>query len=282
MLDTLWKKNVPLMVGIDIGSHAVKAVLLKESSEGNYTLEDYVIEPVARGAVVEREIQDIDAVSQAIEKVRKKISNKVLNAATAVSGQTVITKIIFMDSVLTEEELASQIEIEADSLIPYPLDEVSLDFETLGINEADPAKVNVLLSAARTELIEAKVSAIDSVGFETKVVDVESYAISRTHDLCLSALPDDASEKIVAIIDVGATMTLFSATKAGKHIYIVVTKCLVANNILNQLFLITVKPSKKQKKLKLLAIYRLTIPLKYLHLFKQSLFSKCVARFKCS
>lgn len=270
------------MVGIDIGSHAVKAVLLKESSEGNYTLEDYVIEPVARGAVVEREIQDIDAVSQAIEKVRKKISNKVLNAATAVSGQTVITKIIFMDSVLTEEELASQIEIEADSLIPYPLDEVSLDFETLGINEADPAKVNVLLSAARTELIEAKVSAIDSVGFETKVVDVESYAISRTHDLCLSALPDDASEKIVAIIDVGATMTLFSATKAGKHIYIVVTKCLVANNILNQLFLITVKPSKKQKKLKLLAIYRLTIPLKYLHLFKQSLFSKCVARFKCS
>ena len=219
MLDTLWKKNVPLMVGIDIGSHAVKAVLLKESSEGNYTVEDYVIEPVARGAVVEREIQDIDAVSQAIEKVRKKISNKVLNAATAVSGQTVITKIIFMDSVLTEEELASQIEIEADSLIPYPLDEVSLDFETLGINEADPAKVNVLLSAARTELIEAKVSAIDSVGFETKVVDVESYAISRTHDLCLSALPDDASEKIVAIIDVGATMTLFSATKAGKHIY---------------------------------------------------------------
>ncbi|MGB0937028.1 MAG: pilus assembly protein PilM [Colwellia sp.] len=219
MLDNFWKKNIPLMVGIDIGSHSVKAVLLSQSSEGNYTLEDYVLEPVPRGAVVERDIQDIDAVSQAIEKVRKKISNKILHAATAVSGQTVITKIIYMDAVLTEEELASQIEIEADSLIPYPLDEVSIDFETLGANEADPAKVNVLLSAARTELIETRVSAIDSVGFETKVVDVESYAISRTHDLCVPALPNDANDKVVATIDIGATMTLFSATKAGKHIY---------------------------------------------------------------
>ena len=219
MLDNLWKKSIPLMVGIDIGSHEVKAVLLKESSEGKYTLENYAIEPVARGAVVDREIQDIDAVSQAIEKVRKKISNKITDAATAVSGQTVITKIIFMDSALSEDELASQIEIEADSLIPYPLDEVSLDFEVLGINDADPAKVNVLLSAARTELIQSKVAAIDNVGFHTKVVDVESYVVSRTYDLCLSQLPDDASEKVVAIIDIGARMTLFSATKAGEHIY---------------------------------------------------------------
>ena len=84
------------MVGIDIGSHAVKAVLLNQTSEGKYTLENYIIEPITRGAVLEREIQDIDVVSQAIEKVRKKISNKIQHAATAVSGQTVITKIILL------------------------------------------------------------------------------------------------------------------------------------------------------------------------------------------
>ena len=55
------------------------------------------------------------------------------HAAAAVSGQTVITKIIYMDVNLNEQELASQIEIEADSLIPYPLDEVSLDFESLDV-----------------------------------------------------------------------------------------------------------------------------------------------------
>lgn len=218
MLDNLWKKKTTMMVGIDIGSHAVKAVLLSQGNEG-YILEDYAIEPMSRGAVVDREIQDIEAVGEVIAKIRKKISMKAKEVAAAVSGQTVITKIIYMDIALNEDELASQIEIEADSLIPYPLDEVSLDFESLDVNESDPSKVNVLLSAARTESIEARVAALESGGFNAKVIDVESYAVSRSHDLCLSQLPEDAENKTVAIVDIGATMTLFTATKAGKHIY---------------------------------------------------------------
>ena len=218
MLDNLWKKKTTMMVGIDIGSHAVKAVLLSQGNEG-YILEDYAIEPMVRGAVVDREIQDIEAVGSVIAKIRQNISMKAKDAAAAVSGQTVITKTIYMDVALTEEELASQIEIEADSLIPFPLDEVSLDFETLDINESDPSKVNVLLSAARTESIEARVAALEAGDFTTKVIDVESYAVSRSHDLCLSQLPDDAADKTVAIVDIGATMTLLSVTKAGKHIY---------------------------------------------------------------
>ncbi|MBL4822993.1 MAG: pilus assembly protein PilM [Colwellia sp.] len=218
MLDNLWKKKTTMMVGIDIGSHAVKAVLLSQGIEG-YIIEDFAIEPMTRGAVVDREIQDIEAVGNVIAKIRKKISMKTKEAVAAVSGQTVITKIIYMDVALSEDEVASQIEIEADSLIPYPLDEVSLDFESLDVNESDPSKVNVLLSAARTESIEARVAALESADFHAKVIDVESYAVSRTHDLCLSQLPEDAVNKTVAIVDIGATMTLFSATKAGKHLY---------------------------------------------------------------
>ncbi len=218
MLDNLWKNKTTMMVGIDIGSHTVKAVLLSQGSSG-YILEDYAIEPMTRGAVVDREIQDIEAVGNVIAKIRQNISMKAKDAAAAVSGQTVITKIIYMDVALSEDELASQIEIEADSLIPYPLDEVSLDFEILDVNESDPSKVNVLLSAARTESIEARVAALESGNFHAKVIDVESYAVSRSHDLCLSQLPEDAADKIVAIVDIGATMTLFSATKAGKHLY---------------------------------------------------------------
>ncbi len=218
MLDNLWKKKATMMVGIDIGSHAVKAVLLSQSSEG-YILEDFAIEPMTRGAVVDREIQDIEAVGNVIAKIRQKISMKAKEASAAVSGQTVITKIIYMDVALSEDELASQIEIEADSLIPYPLDEVSLDFESLHVNESDPSKVNVLLSAARTESIEARVAALELGDFHAKVIDVESYAVSRSYELCLSQLPEDAVNKTVAIVDIGAVMTLFSATKAGKHIY---------------------------------------------------------------
>jgi len=218
MLSSLWKKKASLVVGIDIGSHSVKAVLLNQNDTG-YILETIAIESMPRGAVVDREIQDIDAVGKVVAKIRKKITSSVKHAASAVSGQTVITKIIYMDVALSEHELASQIEIEADSLIPYPLDEVSLDFESLDINESDPSKINVLLSAARTESVEARVAVLESGGFEAKVIDVESYAISRAYDLTLNQLPDDAAGKVVATVDLGAAMTLFSVTEAGKHIY---------------------------------------------------------------
>ena len=218
MLSKLWKKKASMMVGIDIGSHAVKAVLLSQGDDG-YILEDFAVEPMPRGAIIDREIQDIEAVGKVIAKVRKKIDSSVKLAAVAVSGQTVITKVIYMDVALNEEELAGQIEVEADSLIPYPLDEVSLDFEKLAVNESDPSKINVLLSAARTESVEARVATLEAGGFGTKVVDVESYAISRTYDLCLAQLPDDAEKKTVAMVDLGATMTLFSATHEGEHVY---------------------------------------------------------------
>lgn len=218
MLSSLWKKKASLMVGIDIGSHSVKAVLLSQGT-GGYVLDALVEEPMFRGAVIDREIQDIDAVGKVIAKLRKSIPSSVTSAAVAVSGQTVITKVIYMDVSLNEQELASQIEIEADSLIPYPLDEVSLDFESLDVNESDPSKINVLLSAARTESVEARVSALEAGGFHTKVVDVESYAVNRPYEHILSLLPDDAAEKIVATVDIGAVMTLLSVTDAGKHIY---------------------------------------------------------------
>jgi type IV pilus assembly protein PilM len=218
MLSSFFKNNTSLIVGIDIGSHAIKAVLLGQDDNG-YILEAIATEVMPRGAIIDREIQDIDAVSKVVAKIRKEITSSVNLAAAAVSGQTVITKVIYMDVHLSEYELASQIEIEADSLIPYPLDEVSLDFEKLEINEADSSKVNVLLSAARTESVEARVAALELGGFQTKVIDVESYAVSRAYDLSLSQLPDDAKYKTVAIVDVGAVMTLFSVTDAGTHIY---------------------------------------------------------------
>jgi type IV pilus assembly protein PilM len=218
MIGQFFKKPQPLMVGIDIGSHSVKAVLLNQK-ETHYRLEAFAIEPMPKGAMVERTIQDIEAVGRVINKIRKKLSKNVTQAATAVSGQAVITKVIFMDVALTDAELESQIEIEADSLIPYPLEEVSIDFETLDVNDTDPSKVNVLLSAARTESIEARAGAIESGGLIPKVVDVESYALSRNIELCLNSLPDDASEQVVAFIDVGATMTLISVVQGGHTLY---------------------------------------------------------------
>lgn len=206
------------MVGIDIGSHSVKAVLLSEQ-HGVFRMEAAAIEPMPKGMIKEREIQDIEAVSRVIAKIRKHVPKHVKYAAVAISGASVITKVIYMDVSLSDSELESQIEIEADSLIPYPLDEVSLDFEKLNVNKADPSKVDVLLSAARTEHIEVRSHAVMDGGFEPKVMDVESYALSRAGKLCFGQLPDDAEDKVVAFVDVGAQVTLVSIVQGDRSLY---------------------------------------------------------------
>ncbi|MFT4929758.1 MAG: type IV pilus assembly protein PilM [Phenylobacterium sp.] len=218
MLSRLFKKQIPLMVGIDIGSHSVKAVLLSHHQDC-YRLDAFAIEPMPKGLMAEREIQDIDAVSRVLAKIRKKIPKNFSYAVAAVSGSTVITKVVYMDVNLNDDDLAGQIEIEADSLIPYPLNEVSLDFEKLCVNEADPSKVNVLLSAARTDSIDIRIEALSSGGFEAKVIDVECHALSRAGNLCLSQIEEDEQDKVVGLIDIGANMTLFSVNQNHECIY---------------------------------------------------------------
>ncbi|MDI4654151.1 MULTISPECIES: pilus assembly protein PilM [Pseudoalteromonas] len=218
MLSQLFKKPSSMMVGIDIGSHCIKAVLLQETDAG-MRLEALAIEPMPKGAMSERSIQDIEAIGSVIAKLKRKIPKSAQTAAVAVSGQTVITKVIFMDVTLTDAELESQIAIEADSLIPYPLDEVNIDFEKLAINEADPSKVNVLLSAARTESVQARVGALEVANLKAGVVDVESYALSRAMDIYYQQLPSDAYNKCVAVVDIGAVLMLVSVVQEGETIY---------------------------------------------------------------
>ena len=193
-------------------------MLLQETDAG-LRLEALAIEPMPKGAMSERSIQDIEAIGNVIAKLKRKIPKSVQRAAVAVSGQTVITKVIFMDVSLTDAELESQIAIEADSLIPYPLDEVNIDFEKLAINEADPSKVNVLLSAARTESVQARVGALETANLKAAVVDVESYALSRAMDVYYQQLPSDAYNKCVAVVDIGAVLMLVSVVQEGETIY---------------------------------------------------------------
>ena len=217
MLGKLFAKKVPLMVGIDIGSHSVKAVLL--TGEYPHTVEAIAIESMPKDVIQDRNITDIEEVGKVIARIRKKIPKTIKYAAAAVSGSTVITKVIFLDAQLSDDEMESQIELEADSLIPYPLDEVNIDFERLGLNHADATKENVLLSAARKESVEARTGALDNGGFTAKVVDIESYCSSRAAELCLSQFPHGAADKLVGVINIGHNTLLLSVLHKGETIY---------------------------------------------------------------
>jgi type IV pilus assembly protein PilM len=124
-----------------------------------------------------------------------------------------------MQSSLTDEEMHSQIELEADQYVPYPLEEVSLDFEVLGPSENNPDTVDVLLAACRTETVEMRTAAVESGGLDAKVVDVEAYATENAFQLLLDQVPDQGMEKTIAVVDVGATMTTLNVLHDTRLIY---------------------------------------------------------------
>ncbi|WP_220738635.1 pilus assembly protein PilM [Shewanella sp. c952] len=219
MLSNIWKRQAPQMVGIDIGSHEVKAILLSKTADG-YKILSHAAIPLKKGAVNDHEIRDTEAVSEALKQVKRSLPKTTKFAAVAVSGSAVMTKVIYMDSSLSEEEMEAQIEIEADNLIPYSLDEVNIDFETLSANKTDPSKVDVLLSACRSENIDSRTDALEEINLEVKVVDVEGYALGRAFEMISAQLPKDAQNKVVALVDIGANITTFSIVENAETTFV--------------------------------------------------------------
>ena len=216
MLPFLTKKNTSL-IGLDISSTSVK--LLELSLQGDrYRVESYGVEPLPQNAVVEKNIADVEGVGEAISRLVSRARPQGKNAAVAVAGSAVITKTIEMDADLSDDERESQIRLEADQYIPYPLDEINLDFEVVGPSPVNPERVSVLLAASRTENIELRVDALIIANLVAKVVDVEAYAMERAFGLIVDSLPC-GREGTVAIIDIGATMTTMNVINDGKIIY---------------------------------------------------------------
>ena len=213
----LFKSKAKPIIGLDISSTCVKLVALSRNSNG-FRVENYAVCPLPQGAVVEKNISDEDAVADAIKQAISKSQCKIKDAAVAVAGSAVITKMIEMPSGLDDATLEDQITIEADQYIPFPLDEVSLDFEIQGPSTENPDNDVVLLAACRRENVELRANVLERAGLTPKIVDVEAYTIERTYPL-LSETWEDQQEQVVAIIDIGATMTTLSVLLNGKTIY---------------------------------------------------------------
>ncbi len=210
-------KSQPPLVGVDISSTAVKLLQLSRAGD-RYRVEHYAVEPLPPNAVVDKNIVELEAVGDAIKRAVAKSGTRARHAAAAVAGSAVITKVIPMAGDLDEEELEAQVELEAVNYIPYPLDEVSLDFEVLGAIPGNPDMVNVLLAASRTENVEARQAALELGGLAARVVDIEAFAIENAFAL-LSGDAGATHAGIVALVDIGASTTTLNILRDGRSIY---------------------------------------------------------------
>jgi len=217
------KRKKPSLLGIDISSTSVKLVELSRSDSG-YRVESLAVEPLPANAVTEKNIQDVEAVGESLIKALKKSGSKCKFTALAVPGSSVITKIITMPASLSDSEMESQIELEADQYIPYPLEEINLDFQVLGETEGNPDSVDVLLAASRSENVEMRTAVAETAGLTAKLVDVEAYTIEKATSLFTpQALNTDDEENpapfVIAVLDVGATMTSLNVIENNELIY---------------------------------------------------------------
>jgi type IV pilus assembly protein PilM len=205
------------VLGLDISSTTVKLLELSYTG-GRYRVESYAVSSLPQDAVIEKSVNDVDGVSNAIRTVVAQSRTKLKNVSAAVAGSSVITKLIDMPDGLSEDDLETQLTLEADQYIPYPLDEVAIDFEIQGPSPEGDNQVEVLLAACRRETIESRVEAIEGSELVPRIMDVEAYAMERAFSQVHAQLDLD-EDSTVAIVDIGATMTTLSVLHDGQTIY---------------------------------------------------------------
>ena len=206
------------MIGVDISSSSVKMVELSGDSKAGYQVERYAIESLARDAVSDGNIANLDAVSESIRRCLRRMASSAKLVAMALPASSVITKRIILPGGLREQEMELQVESEANQYIPFALEEVNLDFQEIG-PAGDSDDVEVLIAASRKEKVEDRVAAAESAGLKTAIVDVESFASLAAFELVEKAISGGAEGKIIALVDVGAQSMDITVLRDGNQIY---------------------------------------------------------------
>src|SRR5512134_3353400 len=134
----LFTPKAPPLFGLDISSSSVKMLEIVDAGKGSYRVERYAIEPLARDAVVDGNINNLEAVADSVKRAHKRLGTRTKHVAMAVPTGAIITKKIIVPAALRENELEIQVESEANQYIPFALEEVNLDFQVVGPSPNSP------------------------------------------------------------------------------------------------------------------------------------------------
>lgn len=190
------------LVGLDIGSHSIKLVELKQKGK-SYELVSFGIQPLPSEAIVEGAIMDSSAVAEAIDTLFVNNNVKKTDVATSVSGGSVIVKKISLPA-MSEDELAESIRWEAEQYIPFPIDEVNLDHKTLRGSAGEGGMMDIILVAVKKDMIGFYANVITQAGKRPMVVDVDAFAMQNAFELNYKG--DVGPSEVIALINIGASL----------------------------------------------------------------------------
>ena len=196
------------IVGLDIGSHSIKAIVLDDSKSG-LVLKSLGVANLPPEAIIDGNIENKDMVIGGVKNLIKSQKIKVKNVCTSISGYSVIIKKINLPRT-TREELSENIEVEAEQFIPFDISEVNVDFQILDEEDDSGPQMEVILAAAKKEAIKNYMEIMEAVGLKATVVDVDVFALEN-------AFTFNHPEKMgtVALIDIGANKMNINVIKDG-------------------------------------------------------------------
>jgi type IV pilus assembly protein PilM len=210
MLQLLSVKN---LVGIDIGTSAVKMVELEES-KGSYKLKNFGITKLPRETIVNGVVINADPLVQAVRGLMSNLKLKNRNVSVSISGHPVIIKKITLPF-MAENELEPIIETEAEQYIPFDLEEVNIDFQIMGVNEDNNDQMNVMLVAAKKVLIDEYVGVLKTAGLRANVIDIDVFALENMFNINYDFEPNEN----ICLIDIGASVTNINILREGSSIF---------------------------------------------------------------
>jgi len=201
------------LIGVDIGSSAVKLVQLKES-KGVYRLQAYGVKKLPGEAIVDNAIMDSTAVVDAVSELLAETKVKVKNVATSISGHSVIIRKISLPT-MPEDELEKSIQYEAEQYIPFEINEVFLDFQILGTDPEDPSQMKVLLVAAKKDFVNDYLAVFREAGLNPVVVDIDGFATQNMFEANYGL----GDEEVFGLVNMGASAININIIKGGESVF---------------------------------------------------------------
>ena len=195
-------------------------VELSSNGKGTYRLEGYSITSIPKDAIVDGNVSSLEQVSDAVKLAWKLLGSREKRAALALPASAVITKKVMMPADLREEDMELQVEGQANQYIPFPLEEVNIDFQIIGPAANSPDEVEVLIAAARKERIEDRVAAAEDAGLKVTIMDVDTYATEAAYALVSNQLPNKGKDQTVMIMDIGASMMHINVMHNNESVYV--------------------------------------------------------------
>ena len=202
----LWGKKKDV-IGLDIGSSSIKLVELSEGKSG-YELQNLAISPLPPEAIVDGALMDSVTIIDTIRDLISTSKTKTKNVVASVSGHSVIVKKITLP-IMTEAELEESIQWEAERYIPFDINDVNIDFQIFGSGQENPDVMDVVLVAAKKDIINDYVSVIMESGLNPVIIDIDSFALENM--LAINYEVD--KEETVAMANVGASITNINIIK---------------------------------------------------------------------